>query len=192
MLNVKTNPVGIDYHIQQLQTKLHTVLINADHWDLADTTKYEAYGRCNRNKTDDGYIAEVFQSSGNEYKEIFWNDTLTALSFFGISNNIKRGVNNEADVHFIMFANLNTLALVDRDGTTITHRADEELRQMVLKIIGKNAFGFSVTSIDLWIENVLREYPGSRRDNRLKYVDMHPIHCFRINLKLIYNPNKIC
>jgi len=190
MLSVKVNPVGIDYYIQKLQTKLHTVLIAQ--WNLADSTKYEAYGRCNRNKTDDGYIAEVFKSNGNEYQEIFWNDTLTALSFFGISNNIKRNVNSEADVHFVMFANLNTLALTDRDGTLITHRADEELRQMVTDVIGKNSFGFSVQSIDLWVENVLREYPGSRRDERLKYVDMHPVHCFRINLKLVYNLNKIC
>jgi hypothetical protein len=191
MLSIKINPVGIDYHIQQLQTKLHTDLIDADHWALADAAQYEAYGRCHRNKTDDGYIAEVFHS-GNEYKEIFWNDTLTALSFFGISNTIKRGVNNEADVHFVMFANLAKLALVDADGTVIAHRADEELRQMVTGITGKYSFGFKIQSVDLWLENVLREYSGSRRDDRLKYVDMHPVHCFRINLKLLYNPNKIC
>ena len=191
MLITRTNPVGIDFHIQKLQTKLHTVLINADHWNLADTTKYKAYGRCYRNKNDKGYIAENYESA-NEYKEVYWDDTLTAISFFGISNNIVRTIGSEADIHFVMFANLTTLALKDRTGATITHRADEELRQMVLKVIGKNAFGFSVTGVDLWLENVLKEYPGSRRDDRLKVVDMHPIHCFRINLKLSYNPNKIC
>jgi hypothetical protein len=191
MLSVKTNPVGIDWHIQQLQTKLHNMLIGVDHWNLADATRYEAYGRCDRNKTDDGYIAEVY-TTGNDYKEVYWNDDLTAISFFGLSNNVKAGINNEADVHLVMFANLKKLALKDRAGNVITHRADEELRQMVQKIIGKHSFGFNYVSTDLWIENVLKEYPGSRRDNRLKYVDMHPIHCFRMNFKLIYNPNKIC
>jgi len=191
MLSIKTNPVGIDLYIQRLQTKLYNLLIDADHLNLTDATKYEAYGRCNRNKTDDGYIAEVF-TSGKEYKEVYWNDTLKVLSFFGLNNVIKRGVNAEAEVHFVMFADLSKLALKDKDGNTIAHRADEELRRMVTGIIGKYSFGFEVTGIQLWIENVLKEYPGSRRDNRLKYVDMHPVHCFRINMTLLYNPNKIC
>jgi hypothetical protein len=191
MLITKTNPAGIDFYVQQLQTKLHTILIDADHWNLADATKYECYGRCYRNKTKDGYIAEVY-TSANDYKEVYWNDTLTVLSFFGMSNNIQKGVQNQADVHLVLFADLSKLALKDKDDNTISHRADEELRLMVQNVIGKNSYGFEFISIDLWLENVLREYPGSRRDDRLKYVDMHPVHCFRINLKLTYNPNKIC
>ena len=191
MLITRTNPTGIDFYIQQLQTKIHTLLINADHWNLADNTQYQCYGRCYRNKTKDGYIAEVY-TSGNDYKEVYWNDTLTAISFFGISNTIAHSVQNQADVHLVFFANLSKLGLKDKNDNIITHRADEELRLMVQNIIGKNSFGFEFVSIDLWIENVLREYPGSRRDDRLKYVDMHPVHAFRINLKLTYNPNKNC
>ena len=74
----------------------------------------------------------------------------------------------------------------------ITHRADEEIRQDVLQAVGKSSFGMTFKSVDLWIENVLKEYPGSRRDERLKAVDMHPVHCFRYNYTLLYNPNKIC
>lgn len=185
MLFIKDSPVGIDWYIQQLQNKLHTELA-ADGW-----TNYESYGRCYRNRTDNGYIAEVF-TGGNEYKEVYWNDTLTAISFFGISNNIKRNLKNEADIHFIMFADLKKLALVNQAGNEITHRADEEMRQQVTEIIGRYSNGFTVISTELWLENVLREYAGSRRDDRLKYVDMHPVHCFRINLKLIYDSNKNC
>jgi hypothetical protein len=191
MLSVKTRPTGIDWYIQQLQTKLHDMLINADNWNLSDTDQYEAYGRCYRNKTDNGYTAEVF-TTGNDYKEVYWNDSLTAISFFGLSGQIKRSVGHEADIHLVMFADLNKLALKDSAGTLITHRADEELRQMVADIIGKNSFGFQMISVDLWLENVLKEYAGSRRDNRLKAVDMHPVHCFRINLSLKYNANKNC
>lgn len=191
MLIVKTNPVGIDLYIQRLQTKLHNALIDAAHWNLSDPSKYECYGRCNRNKTKDGYIAEVY-TGGNDYKEVYWNDALTAISFFGISNQVKRTVGAEADVHLVMFADLNKLALKDKDGSTIAHRSDEELRQMVLGVIGKNSFGFTVQSVEMWIENVLKEYPGSRRDDRLKYVDMHPVHSFRINLNIKYNPDKNC
>lgn len=193
MLITKTNPVGLDFYIQKLQTRLHTILLDADHWNLADPTKYKAYGRCHRNKTTDGYIAENYEG-GNEYKEVFWDDTLIALSFFGIGNSgIKAGtINSEADIHFVMFANLSKLALKDDDNNTIAHRADEEIRKMITDIIGKHSFGFTYVSTELWVENVLREYSGSRRDQRLKFLDMHPVHCFRINLKLVYNPKKIC
>lgn len=191
MLITKTNPTGIDWYIQQLQTKLHSILIGAAYWNLADPDQYKAYGRCYRNKTVDGYVAENYEGNG-EYRELYWDDTLTAVSFFGITNNIKTGVNNEADIHLVFFANLDKLALKDHTGASITHRADEELRNSVISLIGKSAYGFQFQSAELWLENVLREYPGSRRDDRLKYVDSHPVHCFRINLKLFYNANKNC
>ena len=191
MLITKTNPEGIDWYIQQLQTKLHTRLIAADEWNLADPDKYKCYGRCYRNKKDNGYIAENYEGN-SEYGEVYWDDTLTAISFFGLTNSVKAGINHEADIHLVFFVDLDKLALKDKSGTTIAHRADEEVRNSVQQIIGNSSFGFQYVSTELWLENVLREYPGTRRDERLKHVDMHPVHCFRINLKLIYNPNKNC
>lgn len=191
MLISKTNPAGVDFHIDQLQTHLHTQLIGADYWNLSDAAKYKAYPRCHRNKTDNGYIAENYEGSG-EYREVYWDDTVTAISFFGMTGSVKVGLMNEADIHLVFFANLDKLALTDKTGAVIQHRADEELRNMVQAIIGKYGYGFTYVSTDFWIENVLKEYPGSRRDDRLKYVDMHPVHCFRINLKLNYKANKSC
>jgi len=184
MLITKTSPVGIDYHIQQLQTALHSKLSAADYWNMV-SAEYKCYGRCYRNKNDNGYIAENYEGT-NEYREVYWDDTLKAISFFGISRSIEMPLKAEADVHLVFFVNLAKIK------AAITHRADEEARNDVLKIIGNSLFGFTIQSVDLWLENVLREYPGSRRDNRLAAVDMHPVHCFRINLKLSYNTNKIC
>ncbi len=181
MLITKTNPVGIDWYIQQLQTRLHTELLKT--WGV--DVKYTCYGRCYRNKKDDGYIAEVY-TGGNEYKEVYHDDGISAISFFGISDKITNDVENKARVHLVFFVNLWKLK------PTITHRADEEVRQDVFKAIGAQSFGFSFESVDLWLENVLKEYPGSRREQRLKAVDMHPVHCFRFNFKLLYNPNHIC
>jgi hypothetical protein len=185
MLITKTTPVGIDLYIQKLQTKIHAHLTGVDGLNLVDTDVYKCYGRCYRNKTESGYIAENYESTG-EYREVYWDDNLFAISFFGLTNDVKTGVNNEVDVHLVFFANLQKCL------PAITHRADEELRLLITNIIGKHSFGFSYVSTEMWIENVLKEYSGSRRDNRLSAVDMHPIHCFRINLKLLYNPNKNC
>jgi hypothetical protein len=185
MLIQKTNPVGLDFYIQRLQTEIHTRLLTG--WGI-ESDVYHCHERCYRNKTSDGYIAEVFHG-GKDYKEVYWNDNLTAISFFGISNNIKRGIQSEAHVHLVFFVDLSRLTL---QGNEIDHRADNEARGKVEEIIGRYSNGFTLLSTELWLENVLREYPGSRRDGtNLKYVDMHPVHCFRLNLKLVYK-NKHC
>lgn len=192
MLITRTNPAGIDWYVQQLQTKIHNMLISSAYWNLADATQYKAYGRCYRNKKDTGYVAENYESA-KEYREVYWQDSLTAISFFGLSGAISVGaVNNEAEMHLVMFCDLAKLALRDTDGNLIVHRADAEVRQMLEKIIGKSSFGFQLVSTEFGIENVLKEYPGSIRDERLRVVDMHPVHCFRLNLKLTYNPQKNC
>lgn len=193
MLITKTNPVGLDLQIQKLQQSMHTVLIGSDGFNLSDPAKYKSYGRCYRNKKGTGYVAENYEGAG-EYSELYWDDSLTAVSFFGLSGQIrndKTGLSS-ADVHFVMFADLDKLALKDKDGNAIAHRADAELRWLVIDAIGKFSYGFTYDSTELWIENVLKEYPGSYRDDRLKAVDMHPVHCFRVNLKIIFDENKIC
>ncbi len=185
MLNVISDPKGIDVPIRKLQEKLHASLMSKWGLDVNNPDQnilYQSYGRCYRNKKDDGYIAEVYKGN-NEYKEVYWDDSLYAISFFGISNELLHDKAEKSEVHLVFFVNLDKLK------PDVSHRADEEVRLDVLSIIGYSLFGFNYKSVSLSIENVLKEYPGSRRDDRLKFVDMHPIHCFRINLSLIYNIN---
>lgn len=187
MLITKTSPVGIDVAIQNLQTHLHKQLVIK--WGLtgADDPLYECYGRAYRNKRDAGYIAEVYTGGlgGVDYKEVYWNDELKAISFFGTSSKTSFDVKNKTDVHLVFFVNLTKLK------PSVAHRADEEVRNEIQQLFGNTLQGFSYESMELWLENVLREYPGSRRENRLNAVDMQPIHCFRINLTLLYKPS-IC
>lgn len=182
MLVTKTNPTGIDNAIQKLQAYLYGRLITS--WNLtSDESKYECYGRCYKNKKDNGYIAELF-TGGNEYREAYWNDNLSVLSFFSVSDKVEAELgSNKTSVSIILFVNLVKLK------PTITHRADEEVRQDVIRSIGANLYGFHYQGYETGIENVLREYPGSRRDEGLKVVDFQPVHSFRINLSLIYKNN---
>lgn len=182
MLRQRTAPIGMDYHIQQLQNKLHAELLTI--WGI-DTALYECYDRCYRNKKDEGYTAEFFEG-GKNYKEVYWDDKLAAVSFFGQSGEITRDVKSIADVHLVFFVNLLKLK------PSITHRADAEVRTDVENIVGRYSNGFTYEGMELWLENVLSDYSGSRRDNRLKTVDMHPIHCFKLNFTLRYDPNKTC
>jgi hypothetical protein len=184
----KIDPVGLDWYIQWFQTWLHKQLMAKWGLDTEDTTQnalYECYGRAYRNATDDGYIAEVY-TGGKEYKEVYWNDKLYAISFFGTDGSVDRSALSTANVHLVFFVDLS------KAKPEIAHRADEEVRDEIEAITGSFVGGFVLKSIELWLQNVLKEYPGSRRDNRLKYVDMHPVHCFRLNFSITYDSNKNC
>lgn len=185
MLNVIEDPKGIDVPIRKFQEKLHSSLMTLWGLDTEDETQnalYQSYGRCYRNKKGNGYIAEVFDS-GKDYKEVYWDDSLYAISFFGISSSIEHKIGEIAQVHLVFFVDLSKLK------PDISTRADEEVRRDVLNTVQTNKFGFKYTSLDLWLENVLREYSGSYREERLKAVDMQPVHCFRLNFNLNYNIN---
>jgi hypothetical protein len=179
MLITKSNPVGVDAAIQRLQTKLHTYLV--DKWTITTSADYECYGRCYRNKKDTGYIAEVF-TTGKDYKEVYWNDTLKAISFFGASDKVdsKRGM-IEQGVHLVFFVNATKLK------PAITHRADEEVRKDVAEFFsGLSKEGFQYMGYETGVENVLKEYPGTRTSSNVAKLDMQPVHSFRINLKGLY------
>jgi hypothetical protein len=183
MLITKTDPRGMDIPIQRLQTALHTKLLTA--WDL-DTDQYMCYGRAYRNKNANGsgYVAQVYDGA-NEYSTVYWDDSKAAVSFFGEDGKTVHDKGEIKKIHLVFFVNLATLK------PSITHRADEEVRLDVLNIAGGHSFGFEYEGMDLWIPNVLREYPGSITDERLTKVDFHPVHCFRLNFTLRYNKN-IC
>lgn len=187
MLIVKDNPTGIDIPIQNLQTALHKQLLTT--WGLdTDELKasYQAYGRIYRNKKDNQFIAEAY-AGNEEYKEVYWNDELSAISWFGQSGVTKFDVRNKVNIHLVFFVDLAKI----KPG--IQHRADEEVRNDVQRVFNRGLYGATYESTELWLENVLREYPGSRRENRLSKVDMHPVHCFRLNFSLIYsNSNTNC
>lgn len=185
MLNVIASPVGIDVPIRKMQEKLHKALMakwNLDTTVPAENKLYECYGRCYRNKKAKGYVAEVFKG-GKDYADVYWDDKLNAISFFGIGQTIEHKISEKVNVHLVFFVDLKKLK------PALVNRADEEVRLDVLEVVQTFGFGFTYTSLDLGIENVLKEYPGSYRDERLANVDMHPIHCFRLNFALTYTKN---
>lgn len=189
MLILKTDPVGIDYMIQQIMAEIHPRIMAA--WDLdpeveIENKLFQFHGRSYRNQTSNGFVAEVY-TADNQYKEVYWNDALHGIAFFGTNGTEKHQIAGyeTTQVHLVFFVNL------DKIKPSITHRADEEVRNEVIKIISEENRDFIFKSNDIWLENVLKEYPGSLREDRLKFVDMHPVHCFRLNFELNYNKS-IC
>lgn len=179
MLNVINNPVGIDVSIRQMQEYIHRMLL--DKWGADIMEKYQSYPRCYRNIKGETYIAEVFVKN-KEYKEVYWNDTLNAISFFGIGETFDHRKPDQVSCHLIYFVNLAKIK------PEILHRADEETRLDIVKIIADGWFGFKFESCVLLLPNVLKEYAGTF-NNLLGTVDIHPLHCFRLNFTVTYDIN---
>lgn len=186
-----TNPTGINKAIDLLQVWLQGQLFALWGIDpLAEPAgnEYRFYPKVYRNVDPGGkgFIAELYTGENN-YEEVFWNDQLKGLTWFGQGPRVETvGQIQTVDIHLVTFANLKTLY------PAITHRADEEIRQAFQRIFEAPIYGFSLVSTEIWLQNVLREYPGSRRDDRLIAADMGDVHAFRLNLKLECNPAELC
>lgn len=173
MLIQAPSPKGIDFRLQKYQTDLHTFLL--DLWGI-DTNDYRCYDRCYKNENKNGFIPEVYNQNGS-YSEISIDDKHKVTSFFGMGSKVDYSSENNlntADVHLIFVANLAKLK-------STTARPDEEIRQDVQNFAQHELYGFLLEGIDNGIE-VFSEYTGLK----IKYRDMQPLHCFRLNFKVSY------
>lgn len=184
MLIQKPNPTGIDLRIQWAQQVIYERLIAL--WGLDDNA-WTCYERAYKNQKEGDYAPEVFipgTIGPGEYKDVYWDDTLTALSFFGVGDQevIVRDVNT-AKVYLIFMVNLKQLKPGDTRNDAEAHRDVQE--QFTL-------FNFQPTALITGINSVFAEYGGYKKNadeiySNLKFRDMHPLHCFRINFDVLYN-----
>lgn len=178
MISLKTTPKGVDIPIQKLQQYLYGRL-NAT-WNLSDTD-FNCYGRAYKNDLGNGFIPEVYVGN-NEYKEVLLDDTVKALSFFGVSDERKGKYDYTTEACLIFFVDISKIK-------SLQHRGDEEVKIDVLQLFETALFGFELTGFTTTKELVFKEYTGLRRNDGLKFKDMHPKHCFRLNFSLTYNNN---
>lgn len=177
-LYTKISPKGIDIPIQQMQTHLFDEL--SDTWS---TTSYSSFGRCYKNThgLDGGLLPEVF--AGTDYFTLLDIDKGDAFSFFVDNNKTAyEGGQYTTEVSIIFFCNLKKLK------SSITHRADEEVRIDVQKILETRLFGFELIGIETGEDNVFSGFD----EDFIKNDDLQPYHCFKVNTILKYNINTNC
>lgn len=187
-LITKISPVGIDVPIQSFQTWLYGAL--SGKWPV-NSSSFNCHGRAYRNQTADGYTPEVFSglatTGGKDYEEVMFNDTLKALCFFSVGEQAKYDTGTTvAKIGLIFMVNVPQLK------PTILHRGDEEIRRDVELLCAGKRFGFTMTGFETGIDNVFREFSGWRKSDGIKYRDMQPLHCFRINFDLLYTLTGPC
>lgn len=171
---IKTGPIGIDIPIQKMQSYLYDKLTAK--WN----TDYMSYGRAYRNQTDTGYTPEVYVGN-NEYQDVYFDDTVAALSFFGVGEQVSVNKSNiVADVFMVFMVDLSKI----KPGA---NRNDEEARIDVERLIMGKPFGFNPSGFVTGIDSCFKEYSGWKKETGIKFRDTHPLHCFRLNFKLNYN-----
>lgn len=182
MLISRTSPVGIDKVISSLQNRMYAALIKK--W----AGVYTCTPRCYRNQSSaNDYVAELFD--GIDYREMYFDDTVSAVSFFGISGESQITIDNQeqANVHLVFFVNLNSIKTPDIE------RRDEEAVldvQSIIDTIGRT-YGFVLQKVGTGLSYCLKEYPGSRQSEGLKFRDQHPFLCFRFDMAVYYQPTLI-
>lgn len=187
MIWTKASPVGIDIPVTRYQNFLYPALKEV--WGIQDDVSYDCHPRAYKNQTADGYIPEVFIGVGNdpeqpEYKEVFLDDSKSALSFFALGDLTRF---NEGDTTAQM--SLTFLVNVQLLKPNTAWRGDEEIRNDVEKLCQISRFGFELMEIVTGYDQVFKEYSGWRKKDGMKFRDMHPNHCFRLNFSTLYDIN---
>lgn len=167
------NPVGIDKPIQELQ-----ILFQNKLWLNVIDSKKQFNHRVFRNEHKGEVFPEVFIDSTNDYRRVLFNDKLTVLSWFDVSEIQSDYVpgQNIKEVGIFFAVNLKELY------PTLAHRAIEESHIDVTKIIQMHP-NFIMPF------NEILEAPRAYGDfdNNLRGYDQQPWHVFRINCNVIYN-----
>lgn len=184
---------NIDYHIQSLQQRLYDKLCNV--WGV-NTDNYNCFGRAYRNYKDKAYIPEYYDATNNMYVSgkgqntrggLFYEDSLAAMSFFDVVDPIKADYGTHtAMVNLYFFVNVSAItpgALTAQQG----QRLDEVAITDVINFIQANGNHFEVMAHHTDIDKVLERYSGDIKIRALND-NMQSKLCFRIELKLVYNP----
>lgn len=186
MIWTKPSPVGIDIPVQSFQVFLYGQLKQV--WGITNDTDYDCHGRAYKNQTADGYIPEVFTGVGTDpnqpdYKEVLVNDNLKALSFFALGDITTYAPNGSTTAPVSLTFLVNVPALKP----LITYRGDEEIRSDVERVCRIDRAGFRMNEIVIGYDSVFKEYSGWRKKEGMKFRDMHPWHCFRLNFATLYS-----
>jgi hypothetical protein len=150
-------------------------------YDELGWLEYDCFPRVYANEYfDAGRVPEHFEFPRDvdisDYTEVFLNDNIYAQSIFLADDMLE--VNNKqfkSKVHLIFHVNLNDLY------PSIEHRADEEAHVQVIKAVDKIPF----VKIEKLVKGIRNVYSGMRISNILDS-DLHPFHCFKLELELVY------
>lgn len=188
-------PLGLDYYVQDQQTRLYNRLCEV--WGI-DGSLYNAFGRVYRNHTTDGYIPQFYNPATQNYVDsagnnttggIFFDDRLAAVSYYHVLDPIKgdKGVwTVKAELLFFV-----DLSKITPSGISAAsqqgQRMDEICVNDVRDYIQAAGSNWTLHADYRDVDKVMEHFSGAVKKNNLTK-DMHPRFCFRLDMELRYNP----
>ena len=172
MIFVKTNPYGIDDKLKRIQSYLDD--------NLSWNGTLEIYGKVEKTLREKSVIPEAYKS-GNEYKEIFFNDKVSCTIGFLVKDRMITNNRLSANVDIIFTVNLKKIY-----STTI--REDELCLIDAKQAIKKSLLVDSINKIKVGIDEVFNGFDKDRINSR----DMNPWFVFSFETEISYNENKTC
>ena len=177
----KIGAKGIDVEIAKIQSRVYNTLITEYNWQ-----DYNSYERVYLNIRKGVLIPELYtgtsSASNNEYRPIYFNDTVTAESYFIVDPVRSFGERFEATVGMVFQMNLQKMF------PTIEHRPDEQAHEEVftaMKTAVPGDIGETFISLATGIDDV---YSGLDT-TEIQATDMQPCHVFRYNFNLNFDFN---
>lgn len=172
MIFGKTNPIGLDAVIAQLQSRLMTL---ENKWSV----DLDGYCRCYSTESVEGKKQIEHYIGKNEYSGNLIHPEGNKF-FFTAENDEKRVGNGYATTDFKLYFILN----LDECYPSILHRCDNEVRVDV-KTVLEMCPGITYTDTIVDVERVFSGYDYRIGD------DLQPYHVFRIDLVAVsYDINK--
>ena len=188
MLYTKSNTVGSDILIQNIQTALYTRLKTS--WNISDDVRYDSYGRVYKVNSDNGYLPE-FYIGNQDYKEMIFDSTTNdVLSFFVLDDKTTFQLGSETAKAAVIFKiNIGNIK------PTVKWRPDEEIKkdilenlQWLLPKVQQGKFRGEITDTETGYKNVFREFEGmTANKERGFYNDLSPFLIYRVNMNLTYD-----
>lgn len=175
MNNTRTEVIGIDFEIQDLQTVLYDSLISL--W----VDNIDGYGRAYKNTKNDKVLYEYYLGK-DEYLSIYHDDQKAATMFFADNeiHTTEDGIVYLAEVKCIFMVDLGRIFPND------VERSDSKAHKHVTQIIHENYQGeFTIKSIDKGLDAVFR---GVDTES-IKFSDINPYHVFSVVIDLSYYLN---
>jgi hypothetical protein len=155
----KTTPVGLDKYIQTIQNSIYERIQSL--WTLTEA-QILSFGRVYK-IIEEGNTFYRWYTSGIDYIDPLMDDKYAVTFFFTEEGDRNFDTDFETEIGLVFHVNLSTLK------PSITHRADEEVKWDVYKLLkpSERFLGFSPSELD-------------------QRMDLQPWHTFKVNLKLTY------
>ncbi len=175
MISLLTDPKGIDVEIQRIQKVLH------DSLSLKWAGELNAYGRVYQNLTKEEKIKPEHYKGNSGYEDVYFDDKFSCTFFFmdKDTHNQEDKYKYSSEVNLVFMVNLSKIH-------NETEMADARALFEVLEILNEE-YNVNIESSLKYVRNVLKGMDISK----IKFSDIHPLHCFGVKMKLHYDINEI-